>query len=430
MPGTVANRVTLLTGTQMAELTLGLFTGVVVARVLGPSAKGLVALGYTLPVMIACVGNFGIAEAAIFLSNSDESTARGLPMVLLTFSVLSGLVYAAATMAFWPVIGVTAWRGLTYPMALASALMVPSEMLRMNLGGFILGRGRIGWYCAAVLADAVVTLGATVALIAAGLGVWGAVLAQVVASWASCLPVLVGAWTIPTLRPRLIPRTAIARRLLAYGVRQWVGTLATNINLRLDYFMVNWLLGSSAVGIYSLSTRVAEIVLEAPDALRKVWFVRVAAEHHGVAPESSQDAEAAGGPDRLRTERLAKRTLRLVAWLVPLYALAGSGGIVVLYGWRYVASIPPFIALLPGVCALAVAASFSGSLAGTNRPGVVSRAAWVAVAATVVLDLTLIPAIGLIGASLASSAAYSVFLLVLWLSWRRANITVIAETSR
>ncbi len=431
MAGSVGNRVALLTVTQAIEMALGLVTGIIVARILGPAGKGLVALAYTLPVMISSLGNLGIGEAAVYFSKSEDETARGLPILLLFFSLAAGLIYAAAVMVAWPIIGATAWKGLTYPMAVVSILLVPIEMLRLNLGGFIFGRGRIRIYCAAIIADAVVTLGMTIYLIAAGYGVWGAIVAQVAGELTPGLVYLVAAWTLPDLRPRLIPHLGTARSVLGYGFRQWTGTLATSVNLRLDYFLVNWLLGPSAVGIYSISTRVAEIVLAAPDALRKVWFARVAAEHHEIAPTPAT-AEAPAPSSQAgfaRTKRLAGQVTKMVAWMVPLYAVLASVGIVVLYGPRYIPSIPPFLALLPGVCALAIAAPFSGSLAGTNRPGAVSRAAWVAVIATVVLDLTLIPLINVMGAAVASSVAYSVFLLAVWLQWRRHDVAPMAEVT-
>ena len=68
--------------------------------------------------------------------------------------------------------------------------------------------------------------------------------------------------------------------------------------------------------------------------------------------------------------------------------------------------------LLPGMWFLGTGTVVGGDLRGRGRPGLASAVAGIAVVVTVALDLALIPPFGIVGAAVASVAAYSVFGLV------------------
>ena len=65
--------------------------------------------------------------------------------------------------------------------------------------------------------------------------------------------------------------------------------------------------------------------------------------------------------------------------------------------------------LLPGIWFLGVGTVVQGDLGGRGRPGASSALAGLAAGVTVLLDFTCIPPFGVIGAVLASVAAYATF---------------------
>jgi Na+-driven multidrug efflux pump len=67
------------------------------------------------------------------------------------------------------------------------------------------------------------------------------------------------------------------------------------------------------------------------------------------------------------------------------------------------------LVLLPGMWFLGTGTVITNDLRGRDRPGTASMLAGLAVFVTVVLDLTLIPPFGVIGAAIASDCAYAAF---------------------
>jgi O-antigen/teichoic acid export membrane protein len=81
--------------------------------------------------------------------------------------------------------------------------------------------------------------------------------------------------------------------------------------------------------------------------------------------------------------------------------------------------------LLPGIVTLSVARVLSSYLLGRNRLKVDFFASLAGLAMTLVLDLTLIPRYGFVGAAIASSVAYTTTMLVN-MTWvvRNSHLTV------
>jgi O-antigen/teichoic acid export membrane protein len=101
-----------------------------------------------------------------------------------------------------------------------------------------------------------------------------------------------------------------------------------------------------------------------------------------------------------------------------------------LFGVAFLPAASAMIFLLPGVWLLGLAKLLVTYLMGIGKPEVGSFAAIISLIATIILDLMLIPKLGIIGASIASSCAYLVsfsvilikFLQVTKLSLREITI--------
>jgi O-antigen/teichoic acid export membrane protein len=97
----------------------------------------------------------------------------------------------------------------------------------------------------------------------------------------------------------------------------------------------------------------------------------------------------------------------LAWWAIPL-----------VFGREFEGAIAPFALLVPGVVSLAVSYCISPILILEGRMRVAAGASFVSLLVMVALDLLLIPDLGLVGAALASTVAYSVLTLIQWL-WIR-----------
>jgi O-antigen/teichoic acid export membrane protein len=114
---------------------------------------------------------------------------------------------------------------------------------------------------------------------------------------------------------------------------------------------------------------------------------------------------------------VAAAAVVLIALADPLLAVA--------FGQAYLPGATAIRILAVAMLPLSVSRILAGDLKGRGRPGSVSRAMLAAVVATLVLDIALIPGLGIAGAGLASLGAYTVsaaILVALFRSVTRARV--------
>jgi O-antigen/teichoic acid export membrane protein len=297
-----------------------------------------------------------------------------------------------------------AFPGLTPIMLVLVIGILPFAMLRQSLGSLLLGLRDIPHSSRADMLYATVMFVATVVLVGVvGMGIVGGLVANLLA--VVCGAAISGFW----LRRRgasLIPSVdrAILAKTLRFGYRGSVGIILQFFTYRLDLLLVNVLLGSSAAGQYSISSRISELMFVLPGAVGTAIF--------------SRSATSSGE----EMNRLAPRsfwiTLALSIITAVGLALVGPLAIPLAFSSEFASSYLPMVLLLPGTVVVGSSAVLANDLVGRGRPGIVSIAATCAFVVTVMLDFLLIPSHGLIGAAIASSIAYcgyGVLLLTLYL---------------
>ena len=381
---------------RAATVSLALLSSVLVARVLGPSLKGT----YSLTVLIAQVASLllvlGLGSANVYFGARQ-------PRLLPTLAGNSGV--AAAGFGLLGVAGVLAltWvpRMQSYlvangihPAALRWLVLVLPVMLFTAYAQEILrAAGDLLRYNAVSVLTALTLLAGFVV----ALGVWHFGLAGAVTAWVTSqglVAACVAYWVWRRLGGRLAVSLPQLRESLRFGVRLYPGNVAQFLNYRLDLFLVALFLRPLDVGLYSIATGLAERLWEVPHALRTVLLHRVAGTSH--------------------TETADAVTARVVRLVAPL-AAAGCAGVAAaswlvidgLYGRAYVPGAPALAVLMPGVWAMSVGKLLAVHLTGRGHPEVGTYAALVSLIVTVVLDLALIPSVGIVGAAIASSVAYA-----------------------
>lgn len=188
-------------------------------------------------------------------------------------------------------------------------------------------------------------------------------------------------------------KTAVIE-LLKYGLRGYFGNLLQFYNYRLDNFLVNYYLGASGVGIYSISVRLAELLWRFPDAVGFVIFPKAA-------------TTSAETMNRI-TPRIFRLTLIITILGGAFLALFGHPLITWVYTDQFASAFIPMLWLLPGVILLGAAKVLTNEIAGRGFPHYNSLNSGLALILTIGFDLLLIPKWGVTGAAAASTIAYSV----------------------
>ena len=186
------------------------------------------------------------------------------------------------------------------------------------------------------------------------------------------------------------PSVALAGHVAAYGFRAQLGSIALLLNARLDFALVGALIGPASLGIYAVASRYAELLRLPSLAMNYVLY-----------PDYARD----GG--KVAADK-ARAMLPGIGWIPAALAMALAAPLVLplFYGPAFKEAVLPACVLLIGLAGGGVIGVISAYLQGVGRPGLYSAAVGAGLPVTVGLDLLLIPHFGVMGAAVASTAAY------------------------
>jgi O-antigen/teichoic acid export membrane protein len=395
-------------------------TDILLARALGPTAKGRFALVLLFSQLAATLIGLGMDQALGVVAGRSRSDARrGFANALVWTAVVGG---ASVVVSLWLFAGLnggipdgplsTLIPNLSVAQFTFGALAIPAELL-FNLGLFaLLGRHEVAAYSgirllrrASLLALLVgVALAASLDLTAVlWLNLISLALTLAAVAWASFRAGIVGGR----------PSAALLGEELSFGGRAVVGTLAERLLFRADAFIINAIVGVRATGIYSVTSGIAETLWYVPNALGVVMFSRA------VDPTADAGRTAA---------ILTRTTLALSIVLAIPTALLGPRLVRLVYGPQFADAGVALRLIVPGVVAYSVVAILSRYLTGRGRPGTGTLILVFGLVVNVAANLVLVPVYGINGAAAASSISYGLTALVTIVVFARLSGRGVVET--
>ncbi len=398
---TFARHVTSTFTVQLFSLLLATVNAAVIARLLGPSGKGILALVVLVPNVLALFLGAGLNVANVYYTGQRRFDVPTLSANAVAFALLAtsgGIVLAIGLY----VSGLSAklLPGIPPQLLALAMLALPFSLLNSYFTSILQGLQLIGLINMVSLLQRASNVALSLLLVA-GLhwGLTGAVLA-VVLSGVLSLVVLMNLLQRrgASFRPRW--NRLVMKTTLKFGLRGYVANVLQFFNYRLDLFLVNFFLGPSSTGIYTVAVAMAEMLWYLPNAVGFVIFPKAA-------------NTAAEAMNRF-TPRVFRITLGLTAIGAVGLVLVGKPFINIVYSPAFASAYGPMLALLPGVVLLGGGKVLTNEIAGRGYPQYNSIASGASMVLTVGLDLLLIPRLGVLGASVASSIAYvAIFVLAL-----------------
>lgn len=378
-------------GTRLAMIGLRLLRNVLLARILGPSERGLFALLSALPDLISSATSGGLNSAVGYQAAQQRPMGLLLSQVLVFGCLLAGLLtvlLVALVREFGSELDITTQLGL---LAWLLLLAVPLTVLKSGLLTLHNASGGVVAFNALRLMESLAPLLLFLALF----WMWKeAALEAALISWLAGLSLVVLAGWMRLRRDQKVTLQwdhASQLELLRYGARSHPDLLFQQVMLRSDYLFIGALLGSTALGHYAMASAAAELLLIVPEAVTTPLMKRLL----------QQDSEM---------QRLTPMALRLTATVMLGaclgMALIGEWLIVTLFGVAYQPAYPALLALLPGLFGLCYTSILRLDLLGKKRPGSISLLMGWGALVNLALNLILIPRYGIVGAAAASSIAY------------------------
>ena len=195
-------------------------------------------------------------------------------------------------------------------------------------------------------------------------------------------------------------KKAYMRKAVIYGYKSYLSNILSFLSYRLDLFLLNILIGPSAVGVYSIAVRLVEQLWMISQAVSIVIFPRLSA--------MNDDEE-------LRAKFTAFMS-RIVLWTTlvsaVLLAVLSRPLIALLFGLEFMAAYYALLVLLPGVVLFSCARVLANDLAARGRVGINLALAGLVITVNAIANILLIPFYGIVGAAMATSLSYIINLLV------------------
>jgi len=379
----------LLVGNQFVVMAIGVLGGVVLARVLGASGRGVIAAATVYPAIILSFCEMGVRQSAAYhLGKKIYSNEQ-------VTGAVSALVLAVGTAGTLLCAGLLAWMdnpAITPLVMLLAVLPIPFSIFTSYTSGIFLGNRLVGQFANVSWMAAILNLLAVVCFV--WLLAWGPAGALLATLLSGLVVAGYAAWKIAGLasfRPRFEWR--VVRDLLLKGVVYAGALFVITLNYKVSIVVMERFSNVAEIGVFALGVSVAQLTWALPQAITTALF-----SHSATAP----DEDVFSG----KVQRLFRVNLLMALLLVAGLGLVAPVLVPWIYGEEFRPSVRVLWYLLPGVFCLLGLKILNMDLAGRGRP---NASLWAMVPALVLnglLAVLWVPRHGALGAAAASSVGY------------------------
>lgn len=390
----VRNAATTL-GRQLIAGVIQLTTAVIIARVFGPQGNGQFTVALLFPMVLVTFLNFGIGSANIYHIGSGKvslSTALRVSIRLWLVLGIAGTFIGAAGIYFG---AVKILPGIDVNLLWWSLAVFPVTLGQSYLISIFQGLQRFREFNIVSLVQPVVTLVLVIAITVTGAVNVGYLIAAYITGLVAAI-----AMSVYYLVSREFPANAMAdeagyfSNAINYGYKSNLSNILAYVNYKADIFLVNFLIGTSAAGIYIIAVQLVERLWMLSQSVSIILFPRLS--------QLSDDEE-----------KRREITPIICRWVIALTLLGGALLAVIslpliglLFGEAYREAVVPLLFLLPGILAGSGTRILANDIAARGRPELNMYTAWAVVIVNIAGNIVLIPLYGLAGAAIATSIAY------------------------
>lgn len=376
-------------GGNLTTGVISLVLAIIFSRTLGAEGKGVVTILVLIPSMVGLALDLGISIANVYFLRSKNISKDILFTNSMVWALSIGVIGAGGTLFFlkWKYAYDFDSDSLKY---LIAAALVPMFLFLALQRRLLLSTEKIVSYnLNNILQPTLILVCSLLFLLFNRLTVTFALFAYFISLLLLSL-LIVKALKVNAIIFRL--QTLIDS--VKFGFFGHIGTVTQQFNFRVDVLILAALSGDKAVGLYSVAYTCAEVLLRFPRAIGTILFPKVS---------GLTEAES----NRLTTQ-VFKLCNFVLIFLTLFSAVGGYFLIPMLFGKEFALSINPFLFLLPGVYFFGWNNVLIEDLKGRGHPNYKLYTAGLALVFMVCLDFILIPDYSLIGASIASSIAYTI----------------------
>lgn len=385
--------------TRILTLIASFILSVVIARLLQPQGQGLYAVVVTLVTLAIQIGNMGLYASNIYFISKDQEplpAAVGNSLLVGFFMgvLIMGITYPLLT--FWPNL-----RPLQGMMLLIVFLWIPFSLSYMLLQHLLLGIQKIRLYNIVEVFTKLFVVAVILCTAALSkISVSGVLIVNVLGSVIGFLWILL--YLQGKCKTPIKTSLPLLKKHFFYSFKVYLAALFSFLLLKIDILMLKYLTDTVQTGYYSIAVMFGEAISMAPVVVGTILF-----------PKLSAMSEA--------HEKWI--FTRKIAGIIGVVMIVLAGGIAVFlepilqlsFGAKYLPSISAIKLLLPGIVMLSVSSIYMNYIASIGMPLAAVFIPAIASFSNVVLNLRLIPLLGINGAAIASTFCYGLMFCMTFL---------------
>jgi len=383
---------------------LGLLMQLLLARLLGFEAFGIFITAFNAAIVLAIFASGGIAGATArflprYLALGQDALARGFLKGANVITVSGGALGALALLC------VSAWLANKGDLELAKAAAVATPLVvvlaaSQTAAALLQALERpLQSDVPALFVRPVLVIAAALTLAHPAISWLDGTSAMLVMLLASTIALLLASWWVANaVRSLGLPRTGVMnlRTWLTSGFVMILIISGAALQERLDTMFIAGLTNTADAGIYSVAARFAQIISLAPAG--------VAAR---AAPLLAQNWSRGDREAFVRVATASLYTSVGLAFGFGLLLSAAGGLLLKAFGAPFEAGLPALQLLVVAHVVLAVAGGIAPMLVASGREGKAAALLGLSVCLNAVLNLVLIPRLGMLGAAIATTLAMS-----------------------
>ena len=402
-------------GGQVGRAAMLILAMTILARVLGPSGRGLYALAMLLPRTVAVFAQFGQMAVNPTFAGLYREQRKALFAQSVLFAVVFGGLGLLGTAAyfFWLPLDLGKFSELPVAAIWIALLFIPAETLSGLLCELARGTERIVSTVVLMAASAaVMALGMLVVLVVFDGDVIDALWMTILAPAVLILGNLVQLRSIATVNPRQLS-WPLMRESLQFGGVVTVSTAAMFLIGQIGLYLLGFMdVETAQIGLYATAVTMARQISFVPTSVAQAFL-----------PRLSNNPEARAQ----QTPMVFRLTLLVCLAMMVLMALAGPPALLILFGFEFSGCIVPFLAMLPGLAVFGAFRVLGMYLWVKKKPqyGMVNN--WICLVATTVLSLVLIPSWGIFGAAAGNTLGLTTLSVLTAWAYRRESGTPLRD---
>lgn len=375
---------------------VSIITTILTSRMLGTHGKGVLGVSNNIITFSLIILGFGISASNVFFIGKDKKKLNnilGSNLIVAIISIFAVIIVYILNLKY----EFGAFKGVNNKLIITVFIIIPIINLKTLLISVFLGLQDIVNYNKANIVDKIVTFLMLVVAIFLFKSVYAVVMSGLIAS--AVMVILILYILKCKYKYKFSFEPSMFKEMMKYGIKAQIGNVIQTLNYRLDIFIINYYLPIAQVGIYTNAVALGETLWKITGSVGTVIF-----------PMTTHSKNKVEMKDFIN--KVTRMSFHLIILGAIVLVIISKPLIYVLLGKDFLPAANALKFLIPGISVFSISNILSNYIAGVGQieKNIISSS--VSCVLTVVLDVMLIPVMGINGAAIGTSISYIVFTMI------------------